>query len=923
MLTVTNLRTEYLVNPVGIDAANPRFSWKLESDRQNVLQRSYHIVAKSGDRVIWDSGEVFSDETRFIRYSGEPLTSLERVSWTVSVRMNNGDEATSGEGIFEMGLLNQSDWHAKWIQPEREIDFDAFKETPLLRKEFTVKPGLARAEIAQSAHGIYRFWLNGTEGTKDRFNPGFTSYQHRVQYQIYDITCLLHEGVNAWTVQLGDGWWRGYTGGGNRNNFGFYLSFIGQIMLTYADGSHEVIGSDETFKVSHGIVLRSDMKVGEIYDATQDSESWKRPGFDVTKWQTAIPAVEYNSLEALVPSRSVPVRTHEEFTGTVLTDADGSTVIDFGQNIAGVVKMRLHNTAPGQWITIYHGEGMKDGRFSTANIEETTGDPFQQVIYICRGAEEEIFEPYFSVSGFRYIKIEGMTGEVKPEDFKAVAIYSDLDETGHFECSNELVTKLASNCLWSQKSNFLDVPTDCPTRERSSWSGDAEVYCRTAADFMNVYPFFEKWMQDLSIEQFEDGCVGNTFPSTNALHNEKERERMIEQGRFIFAPPTLAGPKGNGAMMDGAAGWGDVATILPWTMYLCYGDRQILVNQYASAKKWVEFCRRNAKNPNPLYADAAWYKNKSDGTNDGEYIYDTHFHWGEWMEPDAAENNGPDAFNPPDMARRGNPIVATAYLYYSASILADWAKVLGKTDDAFEYSKYADNVKRAYNRYLIKADGTILPGRQAPYVRVLAFGLADAENAPKIKEKLAEAVKDNDFCLNTGFLSTPYLLDQLVDAGYPEYAYRVLQQTKNPSWLHAITLGATTTLESWDGIDRYSNSFNHYSYGAVSSFLFSYVAGIRLLSDNPGFRRFEIKPIIGGGLTHASAKMDTAAGTILSSWKKTVDGYTFDITVPVNTQAFVTLPANAVDADALAEKYGAAVENDKVTFQLGSGSYTI
>lgn len=920
MLIIVDLKTEYRKNPIGIDALHPRFSWKLSSDRENVVQRAYQIFVSCDGREVWNSGKVNSSQSQNVLFGGTVPDSGKRLQWKVAV-WTDEESAVSGEAFFEMALMKKEDWKAIWIQPEREIDYDEYKPASYLRRRFQVRPGLVRARIYQSAHGLYEFWINGAEGTKERFKPGITSYHHRIQYQTYDILPLLKEGENIWGVQLGDGWWRGNTGGGNRNNFGFYTSFIGQIILDYKDGTKEIIGTDEQFRTATGAILRCDMKVGEIYDARRERNGWKLYGYDDSSWKPVIPASEYASLDVLIPSRSVPVLEKEELPGRVFTDQAGSRVIDFGQNHAGYVRMTLRNTKPGQKITLTHGEGLKEGVFSMDNLEETSKDPMQEIVYICQGAQEETYKPKFAVFGYRYVKIEGYEGEIQPGDFVSIAVYSDMEEAGGFTCSNPLLNQLADNCRWSMKSNFLDAPTDCPTRERSTWSGDAQVYCRTASEFMNVYPFFEKWLLDLNAEQFEDGCVGNTIPSTNALHNADERERMLKQGRFVFAPPTMAGPKGCGDMMDGAAGWGDVATILPYTMYLCYGDRQILSQQYESAKRWVAFERKNAKKQNPLYEEEPQYHTGQEGVLDADYIYDTHFHWGEWLEPGSAENGGSQAFDPMAMAKEGNPLVATAYLYYSHCLMARMASILGKQEEAQEYSQYAANVKRVYNKYFIREDGTILEGKQAPYVRTLRFGLAEKEKETMVADKLAGEVERSGYTVNTGFLSTPFILGELTAHGYKEHAFRMLEQTAFPGWLHPVTLGATTTLENWDGFDKYRASFNHYSYGAVYDFMISHIAGIQPVESEPGYKKIRIAPLIGGTLTFAEGHYLSPYGMISSSWKLDGKKAVFDIEIPANTTAEIVLPTEFVNLERILDTFAGKIVGNDVVFSLGSGKY--
>ncbi len=489
MLKIKALRTEYLENPIGIDAQNPRLSWKLESDRQGVMQKSYQVTAaldSAFETIVWDSGMVQSDASVQVLYKGEKLCSGQRVYWKVKVTAEGETteiEAAESETVFfEMGLLKEEDWKGKWIEAVREPeDIESYNPASYLRREFQVKKGLVRARIYQTAHGLYEFWVNEKRGTKDVFKPGFTSYYHRIQYQTYDITKLLEEGENVWSVIIGDGWWRGSTGGMYRNNFGYRLQFLGQIVLEYADGSKEVVGTDEKFKIAHGGLRMSDMKFGEVYDARLESKGWKKIGFDDSAWEDA-PLAEgkYLNYSLLVPSRSVPIREKEVFFPKVLVDKEGSTVLDFGQNIAGYVRMKLRNTRKGQTISLIHSEGMKDGVFYLGNVctDLTDNTHYQQVDYIAEGADEEKYQPFFGVFGFRYVKVTGIEQEILPEDFEAVAVYSDMEETGDFHCSNELINQLVKNSRWSQKGNFLDVPTDCPTRERSPWTGDAQVLCK-------------------------------------------------------------------------------------------------------------------------------------------------------------------------------------------------------------------------------------------------------------------------------------------------------------------------------------------------------------------------------------------------------------------------------------------------------------
>ena len=898
MLKIYDLKTEHLKNPRGTDAENPRFSWKLKSDRRGVRQVSYRITAESGGEKIWDSQLVESSKSQNIRYMGNSLLSRQEVLWRVEVTTEDKsgvrEQAVSEDAWFEMGLLKKEDWLGKWIEPETEVDRDVRKPAPYLRKVFHVGKGLKKARIYQTAHGLYHFWINGMSGTEDCFKPGLTSYYHRIQYQVYDITSFLKEGENVWSVILADGWWRGVTGGTVKNNFGYKLHYLGQIELEYEDGTKEIIGTDESFRYGTGGLLASDMQMGDIYDAGIEPEGWKENPFNDGEWKRVHVTTEHSDAK-LIASRSVPVREKEIFHPKVLKDAKGRIVLDIGQNIAGYVKMRIRGCKKGQKIVLAHGEDMKDGCFSLDNIRNTSipMEEFQQIIYISSGEKEEVYCPLFAIFGFRYVLVEGYDGEILPEDFVGIAVYSDMEETGDFHCSNPLIDQLVKNARWSQKGNFMDVAVDCPTRERNSWTGDAQIYTKTAAWFMDIYPFYEKWMQDQAIEQYASGKLGITFPSTSSVHNPEELCEM----KKLNPSSELAGPTGNGNIGEDCAGWGDAAAWIPVMTYLCYGDIQILENQYQTAKRWVDYMLACAKEHNPLYGDQPQYHHRDpDGELDAEYIYDTRMHYGEWVEPIPKEPTGEslgEVFA--RWFREGKPLVATAYMCRSAQNVSDMASVLGKQEEAEKYKRTADKIRNVYDKYLIQEDGVIESGHQAAYVRVLAFDLVGEKKKPLVIRQLLREIEANDYRLNTGFLSTPFLLPVLVDNGYTDVAFRILEQTENPSWLHAVKLGATTILENWDGMDQHKSSYNHYSFGAVCDFLFGYVAGIRPEWNTPGYEKIMLKPIVGGTLTHAEAVYECCYGTIRSAWEKQSEKeFIYKCEIPVNTTASLYLPDGSV-----------------------------
>ena len=755
---------------------------------------------------------------------------------------------------------------AKWIS--HPADGDENRLVPVFRKAFSVKLGLKAAKLSLSAHGLYEAQLNGQAVTDHKFTPGLTSYYHRIQVQVYDVTDLLHEGENVWQTTVGDGWWRW------NSNFGYRLALWGVLELTYADSSTETIGTDESFEVAAGPVVKTDLQQGETYDARIV------PG----NWTQAIIETEHTDAE-LIPQQGVPVREKERFTGKLFRDSIGNLVVDFDQNIAGYVHMVLHDTKPGQIVHIKHGEGLdKEGRFSTANCDGGMAE-FQDVTYICKGAEREEFCPHFTWFGFRYALIEG----VDSGEFTAVAVYSDMEETGEFHCSNELINKLVENARWSQKGNFLDVPVDCPTREKNAWTGDAQIYVNTAAYFMDVEQFFAKWLADQRLEQYASGKVGITFPSTSSVHNPEQLKRVQEKTPEM----TLAGPTGDGHIGEDSVGWGDSAVWLPYQLYLMYGNKQIVADHYETAKRWLKFSLSCMKEVNPRYVDRDYYRN-----GDGNYIYDTRFHYGEWNEPlppapeviELFMKGGTAADYVSHMAQYGKPEVATAYTKRSCDNVAHMAEILGNTEDAAYYRSLSAKIKAVYNKYLIAPDGEIQKGHQAAYIRALALDMVDNEQKPLVIAQLKKELEAANYHLNTGFLSTVYLLPTLCDNGMTEEAFRILEQTTAPGWLHPVIMGATTMLENWDGLDVFRDSFNHYSFGAVCQFLFEYVAGIRPTFDAPGFHKILLKPVPGGSLTWAEASYKSKQGLICSGWKTENGKFKYHCTIPCNATACLVLP---------------------------------
>lgn len=872
---VSNLLCENLTNPLGLDVMQPRLSWELVSDKRNVMQSAYEIKVTSGKGKVWSSGKVNSDSSVHVTYKGSALQSGIKYMWKVRVWDNGGKaSAWSESASWTMALRNANDWKAQWIE-QGFIEDTIFRPTPLFRKEFKVTKKIKSAVAYITAHGMYEGYINGKRIGDFYLTPGWTSYNKRLQYQTYDVTGLLAKGSNVIAMALGSGWYRGHLAGANNKNvYGKSLALLLQLDITYSDGSKESIVSDNSWKCTTGSITYSEIYNGEIIDARKQRTGWRQAGYDDSNWNGV--AVQDYSKSILVATQNEPVKKHETFAPVkVITTPKGEKVIDFGQNLVGWVMMKAKGNA-GDTITISHAEVLdKYGNFYTDNLRAAKA----QATYVLRGEGEEIFEPHFTFFGFRYIKVEGYPGDLKPEDFTAVALYSDMHPTGSFSCSNQLINQLQHNIQWGQKGNFLDVPTDCPQRdERLGWTGDAQVFSRTASFNMNVNNFFAKWLKDVAADQDTNGSVPFVVP--NVL--------------------------GSGA--GGSTGWADVCTIIPWNMYLAYGDKRILEQQYPSMKKWVDFMRGRSKDD----------------------LWNTGFHFGDWL------------FYKPDDDLDGRSAVTDKYLiaqcFYanSTQLLINAAEILGMDDDLAIYTSLLKKIKDAFVKEYVTPNARLVSNTQTAYVLALNFDMLPEEQRAAAAARLANNVKSYGNHLTTGFLGTPYLCHVLTRFGYDDVAYSLLLQDSYPSWLYPVKMGATTIWERWDGIKTDStfekpsmNSFNHYSYGAIGDWMYRDVAGIDTYADSSGYKHIEIKPHIGGGLTFANADLTTYYGNVSSHWKNDNGKFQLDIEIPANTSATVYIPANSIesvmeDSIALSSANHITIigkEDNYIVVRMGSGKY--
>lgn len=902
MLTLKKLKCLHMAEPLGIDEI-PYFSWQLESNEENVMQTSYHMIVFGEDgQAVWDTDVVRSDESIYIQYGGMPLRSCTRYRWEVIVQDNYGNRA-AGEAFFETAILEKDLWKAKWVKSplsvmERAAHLGEQPCATLFRREFSLNGQVKHARLYATCHGVYQLMINGKRPDDREFAPECTVYREYLSYQIYDVTKLLQAGDNVIGMHVGDGWYHGFMTKAEDNSYDPAHAVLMQLQVNYADGSSETIISDESVKVAESPVRCSDLFAGERYDANKMPYGWEMAEYDCSLWrdncglgegssdfgenlwkQGEIADFGYENLRAQYgqPVRPVCLLPVKD----ILKSPKGEQIIDFGQVIAGRVRMRIH-VPKGRKVIISHTEGLDaEGNFFDNN---PTAD--QRIEFISDG-REQIYEPHFTFQGFRYILVTG-ANEIHKEDFMAVVLSSEKEDIGTFTCSDVNVTRLYENTRWSQRANMLSIPTDCPQREKAGWTGDIQVYTKTALLNEDITPFLTRWLKNLAIEQKENGSVPFVVPLAGAYIG------MYKGYEQQFGTENAVSP----------AGWGDAAVLVPYYMYQITGNTIIIKEQYESMKKWCDFVLETARTNRP--------EDSKLPDEVERYLWDTGHHYGEHLIPSYSKDGyGEQTF---EAIRVSTKYVAPIYSYYSLTSMSETAEVLGHKEDAAYYADMAKKVKIAFMNGVIDKNGNMPADLMGAYAMPIFYGLVPEQYKKHFAEKLLCLLKENNNCLDTGFLGTPILQDALCMVGRKDLAYALLFQDRAPSWLYEVKHGATTIWESWFALDEdgtpfcsrlgdfvFTMSLNHYAFGCVDDWIFRNINGIDW--EKPGFKKIRISPIPDARLNWAKRKFTCEYGDIVSEWERHDGEFRLRVVIPCNTTAEIVMP-------------------DGTKYQKGSGEYS-
>ena len=854
VMELFDLTTEYQKEPVGLGVKKPRFSWKIAAKEGNTVQTGYRILIKDWEKTAWDSGIVASDRSVLVPYEGNDLKEETEYQVQVTVWDNHGNQARL-ETHFETGIFDGEKLKAVMITHDFPQEEQA---CPIFYKEFLLQKSveeLEKAYIYGTAHGVYEFYLNEKRVGEDRMTPGWTSYHHRLEYQCYDVTQLLKQ-KNRIEMTVANGWYKGIMGFDCKpNRYGDRVEALAELHILYRDGSRQCVGTDETWGVRTGELRYSEIYMGEVQDTTFTGGREGRVSnvfFDKSK---------------LTPQENEPVRiTERRKPIKYFVDPAGNRVLDFGQNLTGVVELHIKGNK-GQKVKLRHGETLDaEGKFYMANLRQAKAED----TFILNGKEQTLL-PHFTFHGFRYVAVEGLSNERMAhwqECFCACVMHSDMEKIGDFWCSDEKVNRLQKNIAWSLRDNFLDIPTDCPQRdERLGWMGDAQVFSWTAAFNRNTARFFTKWMRDVAAES------------------------SLEKG-VPHVVPDIVGSYSSSA-------WSDAAVIIPWVVYQSYGDERILEECWKCMHEWVDYITERA-NENGLWMSG--------------------YQYGDWLALDREQGDG-------SVGATDVYLVANAYYSCIADIVSKTAQILGKEEESKYYHKLHERIVDSFQKEYYTERGRIVSETQTGCVLSLYFDLARKKDREGILRRLVENIEKHKTHLTTGFVGTPYLCHALSDNGAHDMASALFLKEDYPSWLYAVNQGATTIWERWNAVHEDGtmehpglNSMNHYANGAIGDWMYRKIGGINQIE--PGYHRFYIKPLFVQGIEEAKVSLKTPYGEILSAWECRNGKISVKVSIPANTTALLHLPekeeAVELGSGDYAYEYGTHTSLRKLRFTMDS-----
>ena len=882
MIKIEKVTMDYVSELCGVTEI-PQIGWVMESDHRNVWQESYELqISEDKDFAdcVYESGLVQSCASQHVM-ADFYLKSMTRYFIRVKVIVSSEAEGKKekeksdwSETVFFTTALYNQEWKADFISADSDNDQKNSKGT-LVRKSFPVEKEVKCAYVCATALGLYQLFINGKKVGKDELTPGFTSYHKHLVYQTYEVTDYLQNGENVIGAMIGAGWYKGKMGFlGRYNNYGERSAFLGQLLITYTDGTSETVASDISWKGNDAPVVFAEIYDGETYDAHYEIQGWNEKGLDEAGWKK-VEKIPFD-MQVLTPQAAAKVEEIEAVPAKrIFITPKGDTVIDFGQNMTGWI----HVTAEG-----------KDGDVIQLNCFEVLDHDGNVYVDNLRGAKEQLkyvfarkekvhFHPHFTFHGFQYAKITSYPGMAKPENFTAYAVHSNMGDTGTFECSNQDINQLQHNIKWGMKGNFVDIPTDCPQRnERLGWTGDAQIFCRTASYLMNTYQFYRKWLKDVGADQTPKGGVPHVIPDILTGH---------EKGDWLLSQGTHS-----------AAAWADVVVIIPWTLYLTYGDLDILRTQFHSMKKWVDFMKTHAV----------------------DYIWNYKLQFGDWVALDAKEGSY--------FGATPNDLTCTAYFAYTTRIFVKICHALGRMDEEKEYQNLYHKIVKKYQKCFMNKNGIMKVKTQTAHIISLYFDLVPSENKTIVVQGLKKLLDKENGHLVTGFVGTPYFCFALSENGYTREAYDLLLKDDFPSWLYQVKMGATTIWEHWDGIKPDGtmwspdmNSFNHYAYGAVGEWMYRVCAGIEIDHSDPGYRHIIFQPQIGGNLSYAKGSYQSIYGNVVSKWEEREGKIFYEVDVPVNTAASLYLDASSMPVSG--GQISFTEKNRKWVGEVGSGHYEV